>query len=38
LDEQSEKQSLLTVTLIKSPERVRQLKLDPVQVEYIVQQ
>ncbi|MCB9191080.1 MAG: hypothetical protein H6602_05415 [Flavobacteriales bacterium] len=38
LDAQSEKQSLLTVTLTKSPDRIRQVKLDPLQVEYIVQQ
>lgn len=38
LNKQSEKQSLLTVDLTNVPKQVRQVRLNPVQVEYIVQQ
>lgn len=38
LNKQSEKQSLLTVNLTNVPKQVRQVRLNPVQVEYIVQQ
>jgi hypothetical protein len=38
LNRQSEKQSLLTVSLTNVPKQVRQVRLNPVQVEYIVQQ
>lgn len=37
LNKQSEKQSLLTVNLVKVPTQVRQVRVNPVQVEYIVQ-
>ena len=37
LNKESEKQSLLTVSLTKSPTQVRQIRINPVQVEYIVQ-
>lgn len=37
LNRESEKQSLLTVNLTNSPKQIRQIRIDPVQVEYIVQ-
>lgn len=37
LNNESEKQTLLTVSLTNSPSQVRQVRINPIQVEYIVQ-